>query len=177
MKLNKLKTLQDVVALYKSNDVNQKRQDNLLSKYQTLPNEFTVYDVIFPDITIGKKTIQNVPAFAISQDGKEYITVGTFKQSYTDRKEATQITKSADQNRNGKFLVVNNRAVHPFAEGLSEAELILKVLQTEKFKTSDPKDFRVYSGFVNEELTFHDTKEAALEAVQTKSYRVISAAL
>ena len=168
----KISKAEDVETAYKNNNVNDTRVKGLHDKFQTVPDEFTVYGLCFPTLRIGGEDIPNVPAFAINEEGTKYLPVGTFKQAYTDKNSASQITKEGDNK--GKFLVVNNKRVHSFSEGLSEAEIIV-FAQGKTFKAAKAKDFQVYQpDYVNKKPIYSDTEAVALAMVKPKSFRVIS---
>ena len=168
----KISKAEDVVNAYKENNVSEPRVNSLNDKFQTVPDEFTVYGLVFPTLKIGGEEVPNVPAFAISEDGKKYIPVGTFKQSYTDKNSASQITKEG-KNKN-KYLVVNNKRVHSFVEGLSEAEIVA-FAQGKTFKAAKAKDFQVFQPkYVNKQPVYAETADDALAMIKPKSYRVIS---
>ena len=168
----KISKAEDVENVYKTNNVSDTRVKGLNDKFQTVPDEFTVYGLVFPTLKIGGNEVPNVPSFAISEDGKKYIPVGTFKQSYTDKNSASQITKDGDNK--GKYLVVNNKRVHSFVEGLSEAEIVA-FAQGKSFKAAKAKDYPVYQPkYVAKKPIYADTATGALEMVKPKSYRAIS---
>ena len=168
----KISKAEDVEDAYKSNNVSKPRIDGLNDKFQTVPDEFTVYGLVFPTLKIAGEEVPNVPAFAISEDGKKYIPVGTFKQSYTDKNSASQITKDGDNK--GKYLVVNNKRVHPLTEGLSEAEIIV-FAQGKTFKASKAKDYPVFQPkYEKKQPIYADTADEAIKMVKPKSYRVIT---
>ena len=174
MEVIKIATATDVEDAYKAAKVSQPRIDGLNEKFQAVPDEFTVFGLCFPTLKIGKKTIPNVPAFAINEDGSKYVPVGTFKQSYTDKATASEITKEGSNK--GKFLVVNNKRVHPLSEGLSEAEIVAYV-QGKNFKASKPKEYNVFSPEYSEtdsKPIYGATAKEALDMVKVKSYRAIS---
>ena len=172
MEIIKITGVEDVEDAYKSNNVNDTRVKGLNDKFQTVPDEFTIYGLCFPTLKIGGEDIPNVPAFAINEDGTKYVPVGTFKQSYTDKNTASEITKEGDNK--GKFLVVNNKRVHPLTEGLSEAEIVA-FCQGKTFTARKAKDFQVFQPkYVAKKPIYSDTAEGALAMVKPKSYRVIT---
>jgi hypothetical protein len=172
MEIIKIKSAEDVENAYKDANVSKPRIDGLNDKFQTVPDEFTVYGLVFPTLKIGGEEIPNVPSFAISEDGKKYLPVGTFKQSYTDKSAASEITKEGANK--GKFLVVNNKRVHPLTEGLSEAEIV-SFAQGKTFKAAKAKDFQVFQPkYVKKQPIYADTADDALKMVKPKSYRVIT---
>ena len=174
MEVIKISGVEAVEDVYKTNKVGDNRLKGLHDKFQAVPDEFTVFGLCFPTLKIGKKTIPNVPAFAINEDGSKYVPVGTFKQSYTDKATASEITK--DGANKGKFLVVNNKRVHPLSEGLSEAEIVAYV-QGKTFKASKAKEYQVFSPEYSEtdsKPIYGATAKEALDMVKVKSYRVIT---
>ena len=172
MEIIKINSASDVEEVYTANNVSETRVKGLDDKFQTVPDEFTVYGLVFPTLKIGGVEVPNVPSFAISEDGKKYIPVGTFKQSYTDKTTASQITKEGDNK--DKYLVVNNKRVHSLSEGLSEAEIVAFV-QNKTFKAAKAKDYPVFQPtYTNRKPVYALTEKEALEMVKPKSYRVIS---
>jgi hypothetical protein len=172
MEVIRINSTKDVEAAYKAANVNETRIKGLNDKFQSIPDEFTVYGLVFPTLKINGEEIPNVPSFAINEDGTKYIPVGTFKQSYTDKTTASQITKAGDNK--DKWLVVNNKRVHALSEGLSEAEIVAYV-QGKTFKASKPKDFMVFQPeYKNRKPIYAGTPEEALKMVKPKSYRVIT---
>ena len=172
MEVIKINSAADVEDAYKGANVSKTRVDSLNDKFQTVPDEFTIYGLCFPTLKIGGEDIPNVPAFAINEDGTKYVPVGTFKQSYTDKNTASEITKEGDNK--GKFLVVNNKRVHPLTEGLSEAEIVAYV-QGKTFKAAKAKDFQVFQPkYEKKQPIYADTADDALKMVKPKSYRVIT---
>lgn len=168
----KITSAKDVEDAYKAHKVSEPRTNGLHDKFQVIPDEFTIYGLCFPTLKINGEDIPNVPSFAINEEGTKYIPVGTFKQAYTDKSTASQITKAG--NNKDKFLVVNNKRVHPFTEGLSEAELIVFV-QGKTFKAARTKEFQVFQPeYVNKKPIYSDSPEGALKMVKPKSFRVIS---
>jgi hypothetical protein len=172
-KIIQINSVADVEDVYKNAKVSQTRIDGLNDKFQTVPDEFTVYGLVFPTLKIGKQTVPNVPAFAINEDGTKYVPVGTFKQSYTDKTTASQITKEGDNK--DKWLVVNNKRVHALSEGLSEAEIVAYV-QGKTFKASKAKEFQVFQPAYGDDRKpiYADTPEEALKMVKPKSFRIIT---
>ena len=171
VKITDVKAVEDA---YKTAKVSQPRIDGLNEKFQTVPDEFTVYGLVFPTLKIGEKEIPNVPAFAINEEGTKYLPVGTFKQSYTDKDSASKITKEGD-NKN-KYLVVNNKKVHKFTEGLSEAEIIV-FAQGKTFKAAKAKDYQVFQPKYDDNTKkpiYAGTADEAMAMVKPKSYRVIT---
>lgn len=174
MEVIKINDVKDVEDVYTTNKVNDTRVKGLHDKFQAVPDEFTVFGLCFPTLKIGKKTIPNVPAFAINEDGSKYVPVGTFRQSWTDKTTASQITKEGANK--DKFLVVNNKRVHPLSEGLSEAEIVAYV-QGKTFKASKAKEYPVFSpeyGETDSKPIYAETEKEALEMIKVKSYRVIT---
>jgi hypothetical protein len=172
MEVIRINSTKDVEAAYKAANVNETRIKGLNDKFQSIPDEFTVYGLVFPTLKINGEEIPNVPSFAINEDGTKYIPVGTFKQSYTDKTTASQITKAGDNK--DKWLVVNNKRVHALSEGLSEAEIVAYV-QGKTFKASKPKDFMVFQPeYKNRKPIYAGTPEEALKMVKPKSFRVIT---
>lgn len=169
----KINKVEDVEDAYKAAKVSEPRINSLHDKFQTVPDEFTVYGLVFPTLKIGGKEIPNVPSFAINEEGTKYLPVGTFKQSYTNKTTASQITKEGANK--DKFLVVNNKRVHLFSEGLSEAELIV-FAQGKTFKAAKAKDYQVFQPEYddNKKPIYADTADGALAMVKPKSYRIIS---
>ena len=166
-----LKTVEDVKAAYEKLGVKQTRIDSLNEKFSQLPKEFECMELGTTTLTIGDKTLENVPCFFINKEKTKYVLIGTFKQMYTDKTTASKITKNTVNN--GKFLVVNNKNVHPIAEGLSEAELVL-ALNGKKFKTAPAKDYPVYQPeYKDEKPIYQDTAELALAKISPKSYQKI----
>ena len=171
MEIIKVSSAEDVQALYEQNHVNGNRTNTVNDKFVTIPDEFTVYGLTFKTITIGGEENPNVPVLAINEDGSKYITVGTFKQSFTDKSNASQITKDGDNK--GKFLVVNNKRVHEFTEGLSEAEIIA-FCQNKTFKAKKAKDYPVFQpDYVSRKPVYPVTEKDALDMVKPKSFRAI----
>lgn len=172
MEIIKINSTEDVQAAYTTANVNPTRVNSLNDKFQAVPDEFTIFGLCFPTLKIGSEEIPNVPSFAINADGTKYIPVGTFKQSYTDKNTASQITKEG--NNKGKYLVVNNKRVHTFTDGLSEAEIV-SFAQGKTFKASKTRDFQVFQPkYVAKNPIYADTAEGALQMVKPKSYRVIT---
>lgn len=172
MEVIKIKSAEDVQALYKQNEVSEPRTNSVNDKFVVVPDEFTVYGLGFKDITIGGEISPNVPVLSISEDGSKYITVGTLKQSYTDKTVASKITKKGDNK--DKYLVVNNRRVHEFTEGLSEAEIIA-FCQDKTFKARKAKDYPVFQPeYKNKKPVYAGTEDEALKMVKPKSFKVIS---
>lgn len=170
-KIIKVASAEDVQKLYEDNGVNETRAKTVNDKFVVVPDEFTVYGLGFKDITIAGEVNPNVPVLSISEDGSKYITVGTFKQAYTDKSNASQITKPGDNK--DKYLVVNNRRVHEFTEGLSEAEIIA-YCQDKTFKAKKSKDYPVFQPtYVNKKPIYAVTEKEALEMVKPKSFKVI----
>jgi hypothetical protein len=172
MEIIKINSVKDVEDVYKKAQVSQTRIDGLHNKFQSIPDEFTVYGLVFPTLKINGEEVPNIPAFAINEEGTKYVPVGTFKQSYTDKTTASQITKAGDNK--DLWLVVNNKRVHPLSEGLSEAEIVAYV-QGKTFKASKPKDFMVFQPeYKDRKPIYAGTAEEALKMVKPKSFRVIS---
>lgn len=173
MEVIKIATAKDVEEVYTANNVSAPRISSLNNKFQTIPDEFTVYGLCFPTLKIGSQTLPNVPAFAINEDGSKYVPVGTFKQSWTDKTTASEITKEGDNK--GKFLVVNNKRVHALTEGLSEAEIVAFV-QGKTFKASKAKEYQVFQPEYGDDRkpVYGTTAKEALDMVKPKSFRIIS---
>lgn len=169
----KVNSAEDVQKLYKDNGVSETRTNAVNDKFVTVPDKFTVYGLDFKDITIEGVVNPNVPVLSISEDGSKYITVGTFKQSHTDKATASKITKAGDNE--GHYLVVNNRRVHTFTEGMSEAEIVA-FCQGKTFKSKpSSEDLKVFQPtYVNRKPVYPGTAEEALKLVKPKSFRVIS---
>ena len=166
-----LKSAEDVAKAYEENGVNKKRRDSLFDNYSQLPEKFKVFGLTFITLNIGERTLNNVPAFAISEDGKQTILVGTFKQTYTDKNEAVQIKKEG-KNKD-KFMVVNNCKVHPFAVNKSEADLVVDAIG-KTFVTKPSQDFKVFvPPYVNNAPQYAETAQEALNMVTNKSYSII----
>ena len=166
-----LKTAEDVAAAYEENGVNKKRRDALNDNYSQLPSKFKIYGLTFVTLTIGDRVLKSVPAFAISEDGKQTVLVGTFKQTYTDKNEATQIRKEGKNK--GKFMVVNNKKVHDFSINKSEADLVVDAIG-KTFVTKPSKDFTVFvPPYVDNAPQYAETAQEALNMVTNKSYSVI----
>lgn len=171
MEIIKINSAEEVQALYQKHGVNENRTKTVNDKFVTVPDEFTVYGLSFKTINIAGEENPNVPVLSISEDGSKYITVGTLKQAYTDKDKASKITKEGDNK--GHFLVVNNKRVHPFTEGLSEAEIIA-FCQGKSFRSKKAKDFPVFQpNYVNKKPVYPATEQEALEMVKPKSFRVI----
>ena len=169
--ITEIKSAEDVATVYETHGVNKKRRDSLNDNYSQLPSKFKVYGLTFVTLTIGEKTLENIPAFAISENGKETVLVGTFKQTYTDKSEATKI-KAETANKN-KFMVVNNCKVHDFAINKSEADLVVDAIG-KTFITKPSQDFRVFvPPYKDNKPQFADTAADALKMITTKSYSVI----
>ena len=169
--ISEIKSAEDVATAYETHGVNKKRRDALNDNYSQLPEKFKVYGLTFVTLTIGEKVLNNVPAFAISEDGKQTVLVGTFKQTYTDKNEATKIKKEG--NNQGKFMVVNNCKVHPFAINKSEADLVVDAIG-KTFISKPSGDFKVFvPPYVNNAPQYAETAEEALKMVTNKSYSVI----
>lgn len=166
-----LNSPEDVAKAYEDAGVNQKRQDSLFDNYSQLPEKFKVFGLTFVTLTIGEKVLKNVPAFAISEDGKQTVLVGTFKQTYTDKDEAVKIKKEGKNK--GKWMVVNNKKVHPFAVNKSEADLVVDTIG-KTFVTKPSQDFNVFvPPYVNNAPQYAETAQEALNMVTNKSYSVI----
>ena len=173
MEIIKITSAADVKTAYEDNNVNHTRVNGLDDKFQSIPDEFTVYGLCFPTLKIGGNEIPNVPSFAINEDGTKYVPVGTFKQSYTDKGTASEITKEGSNK--GKYLVVNNKRVHSLSEGLSEAEIVAFV-QGKTFKASKAKEYQVFQPEygTDRKPIYGSTAKEALDMVKVKSYRVIT---
>ena len=173
MEVIAINKVEDVQALYEKNNVSAPRVNSLNDKFQTVPAEFTIFGLCFPTLKIGGNEIPNVPAFAINEEGTKYVPVGTFKQSYTDKGTASEITKEGSNK--GKFLVVNNKRVHALSDGLSEAELVAFV-QGKTFKASKAKEYQVFQPEygTDRKPIYGSTAKEALDMVKVKSYRVIT---
>lgn len=174
----KVKTVQDITEAYKTFGVSEKRIAGLESKFTVIPDQFKVVGLTSRKVEIAKKEVI-VPEFSVMV-GKvaNSIPVGQlFAKHVGDNPKASEITK-ADSEYKGRFLVSNSKSVNPFAEGLSEAEFVL-ACQGKEFKAEPAKDFRVYSGFVEQpdktnKLEFHASPEEAVSAIGTKSYRTVT---
>ena len=172
MEIIKINSVEDVQTAYAENNVNPLRVQSLNDKFQTIPDEFTVHGLCFPTLKINGEDVPNVPSLSINTDGTKFIPVGTFKQSYTDKTAASQITKEGTNK--GKFLVVNNKRVHSFSEGLSEAELVA-FLQGKSFKAAKAKEYPVFQpNYVDRKPVYPNTEEEALAMVKPKSFRSLS---
>ena len=166
-----LNSPEDVAKAYEDAGVNQNRQDSLFDNYSQLPEKFKVYGLTFVTLTIGEKVLKNVPAFAISEDGKQTVLVGTFKQTYTDKDEAVKIKKEGKNK--GKWMVVNNKKVHPFAVNKSEADLVVDA-KGKTFVTKPSENFKVFvPHYVNNAPQYAKDEAEALKMVTNKSYSVI----
>ncbi len=166
-----LKSAEEVAKAYEDNGVNKNRRDSLNDNYSQLPEKFKVFGLTFVTLTIGDKVLKNVPAFAISEDGKQTVLVGTFKQTFTDKNEAVKIKK--ETRNKGKFMVVNNCKVHPFAINKSEADLVIDTIG-KTFVTKPSQDFKVFvPPYVKNQPQYGETAQEALDMVTTKSYSVI----
>ena len=166
-----LNSVEEVVKAYEDNGVNQNRRDSLKDNYSQLPEKFKIYGLTFVTLNIGEKTLNNVPAFAISEDGKQTVLVGTFKQTYTDKNEATKIKK--DGKNRGKFMVVNNCKVHQFAVNKSEADLVVDAIG-KTFVTKPSANFAVFvPPYKNNAPQYAETAQEALNMVTNKSYSLI----
>lgn len=160
---------EQVVKAYTENGVNPNRIKNMEQKFVTIPDQFTAKELIFVELTVGDKTLKSVPAFRYGDEKSKHVLVGQLRGQYTDKKEASLIKK--DGANFGRYLVVNNKFVNDFAEGLSEAEFVSYCLG-KNFKATKAKDFPVYSGkFVGDKVEFHLTAAEALDAIKPKSYR------
>lgn len=166
-----LNSPEDVAKAYEDAGVNQKRQDSLFDNYSQLPSKFKVFGLTFVTLTIGEKVLKNVPAFAISEDGKQTVLVGTFKQSYTDKTEAVKIKKEGKNK--GKFMVVNNKRVHPFAVNKSEADLVVSA-KGKTFITQPSQDFNVFvPTYKDNSPQYAETADEAMGMITNKSYSII----
>ena len=169
--ITKLNSVEEVVKAYEDNGVNKNRRDSLKDNYSQLPEKFKIYGLTFITLNIGEKTLNNVPAFAISEDGKQTVLVGTFKQTYTDKNEATKIKKEGKNI--GKFMVVNNCKVHQFAVNKSEADLVVDAIG-KTFVTKPSENFKVFvPPYVNNAPQYAETAQEALNMVTNKSYSII----
>ena len=171
-KVVKVTSIESVKEIYVQNGVSQTRINGLSDKFQTIPDKFKVYGIQFEDLKISENNIvKNVPCFSIDAKGEKYIPVGTFKQAYTDKTTASEIKKEGDNK--GKYLVVNNKRVHTFTEGLSEEEIVA-FCQGKSFKALPARDYDVYSPeYVNGKPVYQLTADDALESIAKKSYRQI----
>lgn len=166
-----LNSAEEVAKAYEDNGVNKNRRDSLNDNYSQLPEKFKVYGLTFVTLNIGEKTLNNVPAFAISEDGKQTVLVGTFKQTYTDKNEAVQIKKETANK--GKWMVVNNCKVHPFAVNKSEADLVVDAIG-KTFVTKPSANFAVFvPPYKNNAPQYAETAQEALNMVTNKSYSLI----
>lgn len=169
--ITNLSSAEEVAKAYEDNGVNKNRRDSLNDNYSQLPEKFKVHGLTFVTLTIGEKVLKNVPAFAISEDGKQTVLVGTFKQTYTDKNEATKIKKEGKNK--GDFMVVNNCKVHPFAINKSEADIVTEAIG-KTFVTKPSQDFRVFvPPYKDNAPQYAKTAEEALKMVTNKSYSVI----
>lgn len=169
--ITQLNSPEDVAKAYEDAKVNEKRQKTLFDNYSQLPEKFKVYGLTFVTLVIGEKVLKNVPAFAISEDGKQTVLVGTFKQTYTDKTEATKIKKEGKNE--GKWMVVNNKKVHPIAVNKSEADLVVAV-NGKTFTTSPSQDFNVFvPPYKDNKPQYAKDAAGALKMVTNKSYPVI----
>lgn len=167
-------TVEQVCEAYKNNNVNEKRIAGMNEKFTTVPDKFTVYELIFVDVKVDGDVKKNVPAFRIGETAKDYVLIGQLRAQHTDKTEATQITK--DNGNKDKWLVVNNKYVNKFAENRSEAEFVAFCIgKTFKLRADDDTNYRVFSGKFDKEtnkVSFYDTAKEALEmGVKPKSYR------
>ena len=166
-----LNSAEEVAKAYEDNGVNKNRRDSLNDNYSQLPAKFKVYGLTFVTLTIGDKVLNNVPAFAISEDGKQTVLVGTFKQTYTDKNEATQIKK--ETSNKGKWMVVNNCKVHPFAVNKSEADLVVDAIG-KTFISKPSENFTVFvPPYVKNAPQYAKDAQEALKMITNKSYSVI----
>ena len=169
--ISKLNSSEEVAKAYEDNGVNKNRRDSLNDNYSQLPEKFKVFGLTFVTLNIGEKTLNNVPAFAISEDGRQTVLVGTFKQTYTDKTEAVKIKKEGKNK--GKFMVVNNCKVHPFAINKSEADLVIDAIG-KTFTTKPSANFTVFvPTYKDNAPQYAKTAEEALKMVTNKSYSVI----
>ena len=169
--ISNLNSAEDVAAAYENNGVNKNRRDSLNDNYSQLPAKFKIYGLTFVTLTIGDKVLNNVPAFAISEDGKQTVLVGTLKQTFTDKNEAVKIKKEGKNK--GKFMVVNNCKVHPFAVNKSEADLVVDAIG-KTFISKPSQDFKVFvPPYKDNAPQYAKTSEEALKMITTKSYSII----
>lgn len=173
-----INSVEAVKEAYEKLNISAKRIEGLFSKFATMPDEFTVVGISASELTIGKE-VRIVPEFVvITKDKVEArVSIGQMFASYNKGAKASQITKAGSDYRL-KWLVSNNRRVNSFAEGMSEAEFVL-FCQNKTFKAASAKDYPVYSGFSTDDsgvsvLTFHNTAQEAVDAIQPKSYRSVS---
>jgi len=172
MEIIKIKTAEEVKAAYEKMGVKESRIEGLNDKFQTIPENFKPIGLIAVDVKVGKNLNKNIPAFAIDAKGTKYILVGQFLSQYTDKTTASKITKEGANK--DKYLVVNNKRVHPCTEGMSEAEVVAFAIGKE-FVSAPAKDFLCYQPkYVDNKPIFAETEEEALKDVHPKSYRVIS---
>lgn len=170
-KVVKVTSIESVKEIYVQNGVNETRIKGLSDKFQTVPDKFKVHGIQFEDLKVGEEIVKNVPCFSIDNKGEKYIPVGTFKQAYTDKTTASEIKKEGDNK--GKYLVVNNKRVHTFTEGLSEEELVV-FCQGKSFKTLPARDYNVYSPeYVDRKPVYQESPEDALLKIAPKSFRQI----
>lgn len=163
---------EEVVAAYKAANVNPNRVKTMNDKFTVVPDNFTVKELIFVDITVNGKENKNVPALRIGEDNTKYVLVGQIRSQYTDKKTASKISKEGDNK--GKFLVVNNRYVNEFVEGLSEAEAVSYCIG-KSFKASKAKDYPVYQPeYKDGKPVYADTEAEALTGIKPKSYRSLT---
>ena len=169
--ITKLNSAEDVSAAYEEHGVNKNRRDSLNDNYSQLPPKFKIYGLVFVTLNINGQKLENIPAFAISEDGRQTVLVGTFKQTYTDKSEATQITKETANK--GKWLVVNNCKVHPFAINKSEADLVVDAIG-KTFTSKPSENFKVFvPQYIKRKPQYAETAEEAMEMVTNTSYSVI----
>ena len=163
---------EQVVAAYQAANVNPNRIKTMNDKFTTIPDSFTAKELIFVDITVNGKVNKNIPAFRVGEDNSKYVLVGQIRSQYTDKKTASKISKEGDNK--GKFLVVNNRYVNDFVEGLSEAEAVSYCLG-KSFKAAKAKDYPVYQPeYIDGKPVYAETETKALEGVKPKSYRSLT---
>ena len=141
-------------------------------KFTVVPDNFVAKELIFVDITVNGKENKNIPAFRIGEDKTKYVLVGQIRSQYTDKKSASKITKEGANK--DKFLVVNNRYVNDFVEGLSEAEAVSYCLG-KSFKAAKAKDYQVYQPeYIDGKPVYADTEAKAIEGIKPKSYRALT---
>lgn len=163
---------EQVTAAYEAANVNPNRIKSMNDKFTVVPDNFTAKELIFVDITVNGKVNKNVPAFRVGEDKSKYVLIGQIRSQYTDKKSASKISKEG--NNKGKFLVVNNRYVNDFVEGLSEAEAVSYCLG-KSFKATKAKDYPVYQPeYVDGKPVYADTEIKAMEGIKPKSYRSLT---
>ncbi len=169
-------TADQVTAKFKELGVSSKRLDAMEAKFVTIPDSGTFTDIGVIDLVLNKgkvneKTLPNQPVVFLDNSKTKYILVGYLSAKYTDKADKPSII-SADNGNKGKFLVVNNKNVQLFGEGLSESEIV-SFLMNKAFKAKPAKDYLQFSPTFDEagKVSFFDTEKEATEACKIKSYR------